>query len=280
LAVLNDNFKVEGVQGRRKRLKAGWETVDTELPSYNQGHVKTMAKGMFPDLEGMFPNLVPPRTIQGGFQEMWELLDDGFALSIALMLPRVDATSPLRRYTDAPHQVLLVDKRTRDGEIEGLVIDPMAPLGDPTADKLSKYHGHWAPKRDIREAATNADPDTPGVTYVEPFPIGGWTARAQMHLQGTLQAQLSKPKAELIAERNELKKERDKLKSQRNKLGSERAALAATADALEVERDELAAAKDETIQELERQLDAAAVRIEACEAALRNCQEDDGSGGA
>ena len=61
--------------------------------------------------------------------------------------------------------------------MEGLVIDPMAPAGEPTQETLARYRGTWAPRAHIRQAAL-ANPDDVGTTFVEYFPIGGWTLKA------------------------------------------------------------------------------------------------------
>ena len=180
VAVLNKQFKPEFRKGRRVRLQAGWDgTKDKDRDSYNQSHVPLIAGAMF-------KGLPKPSVHQGSFKDAWDRLDEGFAVSLAVHLPTVcddDPNSPACRYTKAPHQILLVDRRFKEGVSEGLVVDPMAPIGDPTAKKLEAYHGHWVRRNVLRKAAL-AFPTAEGKAFYELFPIGGWTGKAVKQLAG------------------------------------------------------------------------------------------------
>jgi hypothetical protein len=176
LAVLNDKYLVEGIRGRRKALMAGWEgTGDMSRETYNQDHMTGIT-------DGMFPGLPKPAFFNQAFSEVWKKLNDGFVIGLAIRPSVVATTSALRKYTSADHEVLLIDKRlnSKSGHWEGRVIDPMAPRGPVTPQRLESYHGHWVPKTDLLAAAYAVEEDK--TAYTELYPIDGWKRQALIAL--------------------------------------------------------------------------------------------------
>lgn len=174
-ALLPDG-RIGGKAMRTLDLKAGW-----------RGFISTADDNGWPDQgdvaemhERMFPELPQPAVLQlTRWDEVIDLLDRN-ALGIALRLSALPASSPLRKYTSADHQVLIWDRA--GAKVRRL---------DPMHDHSLTYAGEWVPLADVRKAAGAIEPS--GAYFVEVYPIGGWTAeaRARRQLRTRLEAAAS-----------------------------------------------------------------------------------------
>jgi hypothetical protein len=165
LATDNESAFVKGrPKGKAHRtadLKRGWRAFekvrDTNGIPDTDDAVR-IHRAMFPDL----PDPAQFRTRD--FAEVIDRLDRGFAVSIALRLSALPASSPLRRFTSADHQATLYGRR---GEQTRLI--------DPMHDHSDKYIGEMVPLSHVKTAARAIES---GLILTWLFPIGGWTAAA------------------------------------------------------------------------------------------------------
>jgi hypothetical protein len=144
---------------------AGFKRAGDENGWPDQGDVDDYHGAMFPNLP--MPRLVTTRD----FDEVRSLVGR-FVVSIALRLSALPASSPLRKFTSADHQLCWFDV----GNGMGSIIDPMGPVG---GDGKARY---LAPVAHIREAALAiplVKDGPPGRTVIaELYPKGGWTAES------------------------------------------------------------------------------------------------------
>ena len=114
-------------------------------------------------MKAMFPDLPLPGSVNTRNEaQVREMLDDGFAISIALRLTALPASSPLREYTSADHQVTI---HGRKGD-RVRRIDPMHDYS------LARYIGEMVPLDQVWKAAKAIGG---GAILGWAYPIGGWT---------------------------------------------------------------------------------------------------------
>jgi hypothetical protein len=181
--VLLPTGRLKGRAALTADLRRGWRgfesTHDPDDP--DQGDVPEICRRLAPGLP------LPVITESSDWGDVLAHLDTGKAVSIALKLSRLPASSPLRKYTAAAHQVLIYGRRNGDT----LLVDPMHPPSDT-------YRGEWVPLGDVRQAAEGF-----GKFYFELFPIGGFTQEklATKDLRAALAA--SDRRIERLTDRND-----------------------------------------------------------------------------
>lgn len=164
-AIATENESACGSPGRPKGksqrtgdLKTGWRAF-TKVADSNgipdTGDLIRIHRAMFPDL----PDPVAFNTRD--FSDIIAKLDQGFALSIALRLSALPASSPMRKFTAADHQAVIWK---RDGARTRL-IDPMHPHS-------MSYTGTWVPLDHVKQAARAIEG---GLILSWLYPEGGWT---------------------------------------------------------------------------------------------------------
>jgi hypothetical protein len=192
-SVLLPTARYKSRAGRTADLRRGWRAFESKFDSNGIPDRDDIPR----ICEAMFPELSKPELASGQFS-FADALSAGLAISVALKLSVLPASSELRAYTSADHQVLLYGL-SQDGR-QTRRLDPMHGHSDA-------YLGEWVPLEDVRQAAR------PFGFLVELFPIGGWT-----------QAKLATARLENV---------RDRLRKERNALEAERDALALRVQHLE-----------------------------------------------
>jgi hypothetical protein len=157
------NGREKGQAAMRADLQTGWDAFEAR-PDDNgwidQGDMPRIRDAMHPGLP--HPALMNTTDTSRIATE----LKSGHAISIALKLSVLPASSPLRKYTSADHQVPLYGFKHVNGKGYTKRPDPMHPVSNA-------YTGEWVPLADVRKAAMGF-----GKVYSWVFPIGGWTAAA------------------------------------------------------------------------------------------------------
>jgi hypothetical protein len=170
----------------RGELQRGWDAFDSQVPAdsngwIDQGDMPAIRRTMWPGLPQ------PPALNTANFDRIVDKLRDGYAVSIALRLSALPASSPLRKYTSADHQVPLYDFRYINGK--GYTKRP-----DPMHAWSRTYTGEWVPVSDVKRAALAF-----GKVYSWVFPIGGWTAEALMRKRKNAELRVAQHENEQLA---------------------------------------------------------------------------------
>lgn len=159
----NPNGRLKLAKARRADLRRGWRAFKAKPDSNG-----------IPDTDdlirihaAMFPGLPRPTEVRTrDFDDITAMLDDDMAVSIAVRLSALPASSDMRDYTSADHQVVLYgrtgSKTTR--------IDPMH------RHSLT-YTGDSVRLADVRTAARAI---AGGLILAWSYPIGEWTDAARL----------------------------------------------------------------------------------------------------
>jgi len=158
---------------RTRDLKRGWAAFKARPDSNgipDTDDLERIHAGMFPDL----PQPVQLKTRD--FREVIEALDDGYAISIALMLSALPASSSLRAFTSADHQVVIVGRN-----------NAKTTRLDPMHGHSLTYTGDPVLLADVETAAKAIEH---GLILGWLYPRGGWTAESLLRKRKNRQIQL------------------------------------------------------------------------------------------
>lgn len=235
-SVLSQTARLKSRWARKQDLERAWDAVGRGRLGYNQSHVPTIHRAMFPGL----PQPTPVVTEQFS-EDLWSHLGqkpDGpnrgdHYISVALDLSVLPAGDPLRQHTGpVTHQVVLAYRnKANDG---AYVLDGMAPYSG--GDK-----GYWASRKSIAKAAKAIEE---GLIVCELYPVAGWTAEA-LKASPNL-AEVDRLRAKMQGLRASMQAMEDGYEGQ---LTEVREALQVAEDALASERDD---AIDEAIAALQQ----------------------------
>ena len=201
-ALATDNESAYKANARPKNKAAitadllrGWKAFATQKPADNngipdQGDVDIIARAMFPALP------LPDTFNTRDWADVIAKLGSGKAVSIALRLRAVPASSRLRRWTSADHQTVIW--APNKGTVMSL--DPMHP---PSAT----WAGWRVPLAEVEQAAAAIDG---GLFITSLFPLGKWTA-ANLKTRD-LRARIAQTDVALTA----MTEHRDRIRTQRN----------------------------------------------------------------
>lgn len=168
---LNKYARQMGQGGRRATLQRGWNAFKRQVPAdsngwVDQGDIELIRRAMWgKDCEQPFIGRIP-------LSEVWESIGD-YAVSAAIDTGAVPASDPIRRYVGAvPHQVVWWKKKKVNGRRMVLHMCPMHPPSD-------SYQGHWVSWASATKCA-KAIKGAQGEAFVILYPVGDWTAEAQL----------------------------------------------------------------------------------------------------
>ncbi len=157
-AALNGAGRFKSKAQRTEDLRTGWRAFTRVADSNGIPDTGDMIRIH----RAMFPNLPDPDQLHTrDWSEVVDRLDAGFAVSIALRLSVLPASSPLRRYTSADHQFTMYGRK-----------GDRTQRPDPMHVHSDSYVGEWVPLAHVREAAKAIEG---GLVLTWLYPIGGWT---------------------------------------------------------------------------------------------------------